>query len=182
MSMVVKVSNLESGISWSKEVNEDEYKKVENYLVTEPRRENTINNFFPMTNLAARVESAVGRILATIIAIIFDVVTLPFRLFVCGITETKKVHTFPLREYLKEQKVDEQLMESGYVKVRLEDKRSSENHSVDEKGMHHHISKTNDYWCEKNVRLIETPKYEGWDDAFRRGGKGSNGQSHYSKI
>lgn len=183
MTGLVKISNLENKTVWEKPISIEEYKQIKSFMskghntvlpfvaVLYPVRTNNLNNFavdffLPSTiNIAIRVENVIGRVIATIAAIMLDVATLPIRLLttIFRIQSNSNRAITPLHRYLLDQKVDSKLFETGYVNVHL----SRIKTDVEFLGKKH--DKINAYRS-MNFNIIEMPEYKDWGSS----GKGKS--------
>lgn len=158
----ITVSHAEKNITWSHSLTKEEYLQVKSGsraalgiipAVCIPVRVHNWRDFskdffLPTTvNRAIKVQHIAGKAFAMLIALFVDVATLPIRFVTCiprAIYNPTKEEN-PLYQYLLPQHtVSEELLESDYVKVRLEERQSSKT-----------------IWQERYVNFIEVPEYAG---------------------
>lgn len=163
---IVKVMNLENHGTWEKQLAPDEFDRVQGAMksrdivplflaafttVRSNNGKNFAKDFFLPTvvNHAFKVKNIVGMIFAVLGALIFDAITLPFRLLttIPKVIANAREEVHPLLKYLKEQNVDKQLLSSDHVRVRL----------VWEAELPDHRKMPS--YKEINVNFIEQPSY-----------------------
>ncbi len=134
----IEVRSIDNNVKWSKDLSDQEFKRVKKYqlgcenvsifsaALRVVRSETFINFgkdfFLPTTvNQALRVQNLVGKIFATLAAIVFDVITFPIRIVNSLIALGSNKEEDGLLVYLKEQSdVDERLTTCSSVIVKLE--------------------------------------------------------------
>lgn len=186
----IDISNAEGTLVWGKELSGEEYEEVREYVNTgrnsvslisalwKPVRTNNLKNFAKdfvlptMINRALRVENIACKIFAILAALVLDVCTLPIRCvtFIPRIIVNKKQGENGLRQYLIDENVDDQLLISDHVRVKLEWEDRKLISKKLEKGAR--IRKTfrkEKHWREINVNFIELPWHE--DSNYSEKGK-----------
>jgi hypothetical protein len=184
MPYSLTISNLENTTSWEKQLTPEEFQQVKSYAVglgvvsvpatLKPVRTNNLQNFAKdfflptLINHALKVEHTVGKIFAILGALILDSLTFPIRLLTCIPRVISNAHQEqnPLKKYLIDENVDPKLLESDYVRVRLEWEKTSQSPTsywTTEDGVQHSKHSQEKHWQEKNVNFIEVPIYTNYD-------------------
>ena len=140
MGYFLKVQNLSNGSSWETTLHQSEFPQIQSHirdgifkrrpvvLLTSwllPIRTNNGKNFAKdfflptLINQALRVEDSAARIFAILGAILIDVVTFPIRVLTAipRIVYNGLQKPHPLATYLRDNGVDEQILETGHVYV-----------------------------------------------------------------
>lgn len=181
----IKVSNLENNVFWEKQLTNEEFKAVKDYVSSKstltvisatfkPVRTNNLKNFskdffLPTTiNHAIKIQHAVGKVFAILAAFVLDILTFPVRLItvIPRTISNAKQEEHPLREYLIAQGVDSKLLELEHVRVRLDWESISQvptSRRRAKDGAVHDLYRQEKHWIEQSINFIELPTYEGAD-------------------
>jgi len=185
MSNYIKISNLDNNTVWEKQLTSEEFQTVKDYVkgkhtvaiipaIFKPLRTNNLKNFSKdfflptLVNHAIKVQCTVVKIFAILTALVLDVLTFPLRLIIViprAISNAIQEEN-PLRKYLISEGVDEQLLASDHVLVKLGWVRTSQfatSEYTDENGTIHKKYRQEQHWSEENVNFIELPIYEDSD-------------------
>lgn len=180
----VTVTNTENNFVWKSSLSEDDYHRVQCYASDShrtvcwfeasliPVRTNNLKNFskdffFPtVVNHALKIENAVGKFFAVLGSLVFDGLTLPIR-FITFIPRAianalRGGHLF--HRFLIKKDVDQKLLESGYVQIKLEWEDVIEHPTVtDQNGEKYTEYSSKKQSMEKMVNFIEVPVYKNSD-------------------
>jgi len=189
MASYIRVSNVDNNTVWEKGLTNEEFQTVKGYVkgkstiaiipaILKPVRTNNLENFSKdfflptVVNHAIKVQCTVGRVFAILAALILDVFTFPIRLITAiprAISNAKEKEN-PLRKYLISESVDEQLLASDHVLVKLGWECTSQyptSQWTTKEGTFHQQYDQEQHWSEQNVNFIELPIYKGWDHYAR---------------
>lgn len=185
MPFCIKISNLDNNTAWEKQLTSAEFPQVKGCVqgkstvaiipaTFKPVRTDNLKNFskdffLPTTfNHAIKVQHTVGKVFAILASLVLDVLTFPIRLLTCiprVISNSRRTEN-PLHNYLIAEGVDNKLLESDHVRVRLEWEKTSQfptSHWTTKDGVQHSRHSQEKHWSEGNVNFIELPTYEGSD-------------------
>lgn len=175
MSNSITVINLENNTRWQKDLNDDDFQIVKGHVdkgavkdsllytvlsgTWKPIRTNNLTNFakdffLPTTvNQALRIQNTIGKVIAAVVALFVDLLTLPIRVIMAipRVIMNSKKEESPLYKYLLAEGVDSQLLASDYVQVGLTKQTGSTL-----------------AWKEFHVNFIELPAQDGSHN-FRQG-------------
>lgn len=185
MSFCIKVSNLDNNSAWKKQLTNEEFSQVKGYVkgkstvailpaAFKPVRTNNLKNFskdffLPTTiNHAINVQHTVGKVFAILASLALDVLTFPIRLLTCipRVISNAKQKENLLQKYLIAEGINQKILESDRVRVRLEWEKTSQSPTsywTTMDGIEHSSHSQEKHWREENISFIEVPIYEGSD-------------------
>lgn len=134
----IRVENVENGVSWVQNVPKDQWARIEVKLhsakvvglfaaTLRPVRSDVARNFakdffLPTTlNQAIKVRSVAIKVFAILGSLVLDLLTFPLRLLTCipTVLTNSSPDKHPFYQFLKGQNVDQKLLESGHVDVKI---------------------------------------------------------------